>query len=131
MAETTSEYSTFQVQQPFLTVDIVEWYLCMPVEPMEFCKTRESLISHGSPEEVPRGRSKPLNRTVNDKDHARSRVDKRGDKRFVTSVSCSDGIIPSKNSYNDAVEKKMKRLTDLGVFSPAGAGELATKHTYP
>ena len=121
MAETTSEYSTFQVQRPFLTVDIVEWYLCMPVEPMEFCKTRESLISQGSPEEVPRGRSKPLKGMVDHKDRDMSRVEERADERFVTSVSTSDGIVPSENSYENAIEKEIKRLTEMGVLCPAGA----------
>ena len=29
--------------------------------------------------------------------------------------------MPSDNSYENAFEKEMKRLSDLGVFSPAGA----------
>ena len=121
MAEKTSEYSTFQWQRPFLTVDIIEWYLHMPVEPMEFCKTQEPEGSHVDPEEIPRGCSKPLNRMVNNKDHAKSWVEKRGNKRFVTSVSTSDGIVPSENSYENALEKEIKRLTEMGVLSPARA----------
>ena len=121
MAETKSEYSTFQMQRPFLTVDIVEWYLHLPVEPMEFCKTRERRPSHGAPEEVPKGRSKPLNGMVDDEDRAMSGVDERADERFLISASTSDGIDPSENSYENAIEKEIKRLTEMGVLYPAGA----------
>ena len=105
MAETTSEYSTFQSQRPFLTVDIVEWYYHLPVEPMEFCKTRESRPSHGTPEEVPRGRPKPLTGMVDDEDRAMSGVEERADERFLISASTSDGIDLSENSYENAIEK--------------------------
>ena len=121
MAEKTSEYSTFQWQRPFLTVDIVEWYLHMPVEPMEFCKTQEPTGSHVDPEEIPRGCSKPLNRTADEEDCAMIQVEKRANKRFVTSVNTSDGIVPSETSYENALEKEIKRSTEMGVLSPAGA----------
>ena len=88
---------------------------------MEFCKTREPRPSHGAPKEVPRGRSKPLNGMVDDEDRAMSGVEERADKRFVTSVSTSDGIVPSENSYENAIEKEIKRLTEMGVLCPAGA----------
>ena len=130
MAETTSEYSTFQSQRPFLTVDIVEWYYHLPVELMVFCKTREPRPSHGGPEEVPRGRSKPLKGMVDHKDRAMSRVEERADERFVTSVSTSDGIVPSENSYENAIEKEIKRLTEMGVLYPAGAENEQQERTF-
>ena len=37
------------------------------------------------------------------------------------SASTSDGIVPSENSYENAIEKEIKRLTEMGVLYPAGA----------
>ena len=95
----------------------------MPIETMEFCKTVEPTSNYGGPKEIPRGCSKPLIRTVDDEGRATSPVKKRGVERFITSVSVLDRIVPSKNSHENAFEKELKRLTDLGVLSPAGAGE--------
>ena len=57
-----------------------------------------------------------------DKDeHTTSRFGRNGNERFVIFVGCSDGTIPSENPTRNALQKEMKRLTDLGVFSSAGA----------
>ena len=104
MAEKTSEYSTFQWQRPFLTIDIKEWYLHRPIEPMEFCETIEHTPKNGSCKEDLNGRSKPLRWTI-----TITCVPKRnGNERFITSVCCSD----AKNSYKKAIEKELKKLVE-------------------
>ena len=82
MTEKTSDYSTFQQQQPVLTIDIKEWYLHRLVEPIEFYKTTKQTPNHSSPKEIPRGCSKPLRCTI----RVTSVPKRHGDERLVMSV---------------------------------------------